>query len=84
MKFEQYRELLSYIDHNHSFKRNMGKKVKYIDSTIDMRTGEIFCITFRGLFDDKVFYDSAVDPNFCSLPIIKAWLNNSEERKVNV
>lgn len=48
-----FRKLLTYISNNHSFLKG-GKKIKYVEPVIDMRTGDIFCVEFRG-FNDKTF-----------------------------
>lgn len=54
MTLTEYSELLKYINENHSFKKGMGKMVKYISHTFDFRTlmisrvdidGKIFSIT---------------------------------------
>ena len=53
MKMKEFRELLTYISIRHGF-RVGGKRIKYVEPVIDMRTGEIFCVKFRG-FHDKEF-----------------------------
>ena len=53
MKMVDFRKLLTYISANHSFSKG-GKKIKYVEPVIDMRTGDIFCVKFRG-FNDKTF-----------------------------
>lgn len=46
MTLNDYQKLLEYINENHKFP-NKGKAIKYIDTTVDMRTGEIFLVTLR-------------------------------------
>ena len=51
-------ELLNYVHTHHSPFRKTNQRlrtVKYVDPHIDMRTGEVFSIEFRGFFEDKVF-----------------------------
>lgn len=52
MTFPEFKTLLQHIDKEHSplgrYPNSSGKTVKYVDPHIDMRTGTIFSITFRG------------------------------------
>lgn len=47
MNINDFRELCIYIDENHSFRKMMGKRIKYVSPTVDMRTGEIFHVRLR-------------------------------------
>lgn len=71
----EFRSLLEYIDKNHSWRKNMGKKVKYVDSTIDMRNGKIFIITLRSLGYDKEFWIINENKDKNLVDWIKEWLD---------
>lgn len=53
MTFLEFRELLTYIAKYHRFGKG-GKSIKYVTPHIDMRSGDIHAIEFRG-FNDRVF-----------------------------
>lgn len=58
LSFQELHELLNYVKQNHSPFRKTIQRVRtitYVDPHIDMRTGEVFSIEFRGFFEDKVF-----------------------------
>lgn len=55
MTLKDFQGLLQYIDRNHSFKRGgKGKRIKYVEPTIDMRIGKIFALRFRGFHDHEI------------------------------
>jgi len=60
MSFQQFGELLKYIDANNSPIKNFthGRRtVKYLDPVIDMRTNSVFAVTLRGFgYEDMVFH----------------------------
>ena len=46
MNTEEYLKLIEYVRKNHRFAKN-GRHIKYIDTTVDIRDGEIFSVNFR-------------------------------------
>lgn len=50
MSFQEFADLLMHIANEHSplCGARSGKTVKYVDPHIDMRTNEVFALTFRG------------------------------------
>lgn len=63
MTLDDYQKLLKYINEKHKFP-NKGKSIKYIDTTVDMRTGEIILITFRRgdlLYNFRIYNKSDID-----------------------
>lgn len=51
MTFAQFRELLTHISREHSPNKQVAKglrRVIYVDPFIDMRTGTVFSVKFRG------------------------------------
>lgn len=71
---DEFRELLRHINEGHSFKKGKGKKIKYIEPIIDMRTGKIFAIKFRG-WHDKEFAIVNENRNKNLLELVKEWLD---------
>lgn len=54
MTCTEFNELVNLIRKEHSFGKG-GKMVKYIEPTLDMRTDDVFHVTFRGFFAEKTF-----------------------------
>lgn len=55
MNIEDFREILNYIEKNHSFRKSQGKMVKYVSPTLDMRIGKIFHVNLRRSGEGKDF-----------------------------
>lgn len=62
---EEYSTIIKEVWNNHRFanlgrqKPGYGKSVKYVDNSIDMRTGAIWKVSFRCLGDLKEFDTTA-------------------------
>ena len=52
LSWGDFKKVMQEVDTNHRFARG-GKNIKYVDPIIDMRTRDIFCVTFRGLDGEK-------------------------------
>lgn len=59
MNLTQYNSLLYFINKYHSFggidKKRKGKRIKYIDNTLDFRTNCIFSVTLKGMGNEIKF-----------------------------
>lgn len=76
MTFLEFRELLNYIHDNHRFSRG-GKGIKYVEPTIDTRTGDVFCVSFRG-WNDKTFSKTNENSDRDLKEWIYKWLEEAE------
>lgn len=47
MSLKDLQDVLIYIEKNHSFRKSMGKRVKYVYPSFDMRMGDIFHVKLR-------------------------------------
>jgi hypothetical protein len=55
MTYEEFVKVLKYVTENHKFGSGIGKGIKYVTPTFDLRNGKIHCITFSGWNGEKVF-----------------------------
>lgn len=59
MTLKEYAEILQYIKEHHRFGEIVGKghhkHIKYVDSCFDMRTLEVWRVTFRGMSKETSF-----------------------------
>lgn len=78
MNHASYRDLMHFIDKNHSFRHLKGKRIKYVDCSTDMRTGKIFSVTLRGLFGEKVFWQANENKDRDLYTWIINWLEDEE------
>lgn len=78
MTFLEFRELLNYIQDNHRFSRG-GKGIKYVEPTIDMRTGDVFCVSFRG-WNDKTFSKTNENSDRDLKEWIYEWLGEDSDK----
>lgn len=73
MKLNEFKELLMYIDKNHSFAKVKGLKIKYVTPVVDMRTKSIHSITFNGMFEEKQFSITNENKNRSLRNMIYEW-----------
>lgn len=55
LSWEDFKKVMNEVDKNHRFGRG-GKSIKYVDPIIDMRTRDIFNVTFRGSDGERTFH----------------------------
>ena len=55
MTYEEFVKVLKYVSSEHKFGGRVGKGIKYVTPTFDLRNGKIHCITFSGWYGEKVF-----------------------------
>lgn len=74
LSWQQFKNILKLIESNHTFRKSIGKSIKYVRPDIDMRTHDVFHLRFDGLFGKKEFdfRDSETD----MYDRITKWLQN--------
>ena len=82
MPIKDYVKLISFISQNNSWGKNMlqcirrkRKCIKYISSTIDMRSGEVYQIRFNLGFNK---YKDFTVHNTEDIQVIYKWLNEKQ------
>lgn len=76
LNIEGFRAILNYIEKHHSFRKAMGKRIKYVSPTCDMRTGEIFHVNLRLSGKGKNFSLTNENKNKDLFEWITDWLDN--------
>ena len=80
MNLNDFRDLLNYIEKNHSFRRGKGKMIKYVSPTCDMRSGDIFHINLRQAGNGVDFSLTNENKDRNLKRWVMDWLDNGEWR----
>jgi len=81
LTMQEFRDILNYINEHH--KLVMGRCVKYVDSSFDFRTGEVWRVEIRGFFRPSVvFTHTNATEESRAIPLkdqIMTWLKEGEK-----
>ena len=78
MTLDEFNDLVTYIQKNHSFPEMEGKRIKYITPTFDTRTGRIFHINLRLAGEGKDFSVTNENKHRKLNEWVVDWLDNGE------
>lgn len=84
MDIADFRDICNYIEKNHSFRKAMGKRVKYVAPTCDMRIGKIFHVNLRLMGSGRDFSLTNENKDKDLKAWIIDWLDNGSWDKADL
>lgn len=78
LSLAEFTLLVAYINENHSFAKNRGKRVKYITPIYDTRTQKIFCLQLRLSGEDLAFSITNEDKDKDLAKWVYCWLEEGK------